>query len=80
MNGTTYDLCANDRFSGVSELPGLKTAADPDADQPCARSRRLIWPVLRAIFPPKLKKAAHVWRTWPLLRVGLALLTSSIRL
>jgi hypothetical protein len=32
--------------------------------------RRMIWPVLRAMQPPKKKKAAHVWHTRPLLRVG----------
>jgi hypothetical protein len=32
--------------------------------------RRIIWPVLRAILPPTRRKAAHVWHTWPMLRVG----------
>jgi hypothetical protein len=32
--------------------------------------RRMIWSVLRAIFPPETKNAAHVWHTWPLLMIG----------
>ena len=45
-------------------------SADEDAKQPYARSRGIIWPVLPDILPPKAEKAAHVWHTQPLLRIG----------
>lgn len=31
--------------------------------------QRIIWPVSRAISPPKAENAAHVWHTLPLLRI-----------
>ena len=43
-------------FADVLASTGFRIVADVDADQPYARSRRIIWPVLRTIFPPKLRK------------------------
>jgi hypothetical protein len=61
---------ALDGLADVLALQGLCIAANVDANKLGARSATDDLASLRAILPPKTKKAAYVWHTRPLLRDG----------